>query len=403
MITQLLKRTRGLERNLFLFLAGMALLGVSGGMMETTFNNYVSDTFNLGADARGILEFPRELPGFLTALFAGMLFFLAETRIAGFSALAVGLGMLGLAFIGPHWAGMLIFLTIWSTGAHLMMPVRSSISMELATSTQRGRRLGQISSTAIAASIVGCAIVWVTMRWLHASYRLIFVLGGLASIAASFFLFSMRLPNAHLERPKFVWNRHYWLYYVLALLFGARKQVFITFGPWVLIRIFHQPAWIFAQLWIAAAVLGVFFQPALGRAIDHFGERAVLLTDSVLLLLVCLGYGFAHCLSNQVIALGLLYVCFVADNLLFGVNMARDTYLSKILVQKDHLAPTLSLGISINHAVSMSIPALGGLMWIRYGHSSVFLATAGVAVLMGLFSAMVRIPVPLSEKPLSGA
>lgn len=391
MIAQFLQRCRGLERNLFLFLAGMALLGVSGGMMETTFNNYVSDTFNLGADARGILEFPRELPGFLTALFAGMLFFLAETRIAGFSAMAVGFGMLGLAFIGPHWAGMLIFMTIWSTGAHLMMPVRSSIAMELAMSTQRGRRLGQISATAIAASIVGCVIVWVTMRWLHASYRLIFVLGGLASIAASVFLFAMRLPNAHLQRPKFIWNERYWLYYTLALLFGARKQVFITFGPWVLIRIFHQPAWIFAQLWIAAAVLGVFFQPMLGRAIDHFGERAVLLTDSVLILLVCLGYGFAHYLSNHAAALGLLYACFVADNLLFGVNMARDTYLSKIVIQKEHLAPTLSLGISINHVVSMSIPALGGLMWIRYGHSSVFLATAGIAVLMGVFSSFVRV------------
>ena len=91
---------------------------------------------------------------------------------------------------------------------------------------------------------------------------------------------AMRLPNAHLQRPKFVWRGRYWLYYALAFLFGARKQVFITFGPWVLIRIFHQPAWIFAQLWIAAAILGVFFQPALGRAIDRFGERTVLLADS---------------------------------------------------------------------------------------------------------------------------
>ncbi len=392
MITQFLHRCRGLERNLFLFLAGMALLGVSGGMMETTFNNYVSDTFNLGADARGILEFPRELPGFLTALFAGLLYFMAETRIAGFSALGVGLGMLGLAFIGPQWTAMLLFLTLWSTGTHLIMPVRSSVAMELATTTQRGRRLGQISATAIAASIVGCAIVWVSMRWLQASYRIIFVLGGLAAIAASVFLFAMRLPNAHLERPKFIWNRHYWLYYVLAFLFGARKQVFITFGPWVLIRIFHQPAWIFAQLWIAAAILGVFFQPALGRAIDHFGERTVLLTDSLLLLLVCLGYGFAHYLTSIPVALGLLYTCFIADNLLFGVNMARDTYLSKIILQKEHLAPTLSLGITINHVVSMSIPALGGLMWIRYGHSSVFLATAGIAVIMGLFSALIETP-----------
>ena len=392
MIVAFIQRLRRLDRNMALFLAGTALLGAAGGMMETTFNNYVSDVFNLGAAARGVLEFPRELPGFLTALFAGMLFFLAETRIAGYSAIAIGVGMIGLAFVGPHWSSMLVLLTIWSAGAHLMMPVRSSISMELATSTERGRRLGQISATAIAASVAGCAVVWSAMRWMHAGYGVIFILGGLSAVAASVFLFAMRLPNAHLQRPKFVWHRRYWLYYVLALLFGARKQVFITFGPWVLIRIFHQPAWIFAQLWIVAAVLGVFFQPALGRAIDRFGERMVLMLDSVFIILVCLGYGFSHCLANQTVALAVLYVCFVGDNLLFGVNMARDTYLSKILVRKEDLAPTLSLGITINHAVSMSIPAVGGLLWIRFGHSSVFLATAAIGILMGIFSAMVRIP-----------
>jgi MFS family permease len=218
---------------------------------------------------------------------------------------------------------------------------------------------------------------------------------------ASVFFFRMRMPNAHLQRPRFVWRREYWLYYVLALLFGARKQVFITFGPWVLVRIFHQPVWIFAQLWIAAAILGVVFQPALGRAIDRWGERAVLLSDSVLILLVCLGYGFAHRLHSPSLALGLLYVCFVADNLLFGVNMARDTYLSKIVVKPEDLAPTLSLGISINHVVSMSIPSVGGILWIAYGHSSVFVATAGIAVLMGIFSAMVRVRPPAGQGRLA--
>jgi MFS family permease len=392
MLTRFLNSWRTLDRNLLLFVAGMAFLGASGGMMETTFNNYVSDTFNLGADARGFLEFPRELPGFLTALMAGLLFFLPETRIAGFSAMAVGFGMLALAWIGPHWSAMLIFLTIWSAGAHLLMPIRSSLSMELAMKENRGRRMGQISATAIAASMAGCAMVWIAMRWFHAGYQFIFIMGGLLALAASFFLFKMRMPNAHLQRPRFVWNRHYTLYYILAFLFGARKQVFITFGPWVLIRVFHQPAWIFAQLWIAAAILGIFFQPLLGRAIDRLGERTVLLADSLLLLLVCLGYGFAHRLPNQTAALWLLYVCFVGDNLLFGVNMARDTYLSKIALRPDHVAPTLSLGVSINHAVSMSIPALGGLMWIKYGHPSVFVATAGVAILMGIFSSMVRVP-----------
>ncbi|MBU4200023.1 MAG: MFS transporter [Verrucomicrobia bacterium] len=363
----------------------------------TTFNNFLSDTFHMTADTRGFLEFPRELPGFLCALFAGLLFFLPESVIAAGCAFAVGLGMLGLAFWGGHWSSMLIFMLLWGIGAHLLMPIRSSISMALAHEGQVGRRLGQIQGTTIAASIGGCGLVWIGMKYLHADYRIIFSLGGAAALVAGIVLLGMRMPGAHLQRPKFVWNRHYWLYYTLALLFGARKQIFITFGPWVLVKIFNQPAYIFAQLWIAAAVLGVVFQPALGRAIDRFGERKVLMADAVCVFLVCAGYGAAHLIDHRLFALGLLYACFVGDQLLFGVNMARDTYLAKIAVKPEDISPTLSLGISINHLVSMSIPTVGGLMWMKYGHPSVFIGAAGIATLMYFFSRHVRTPSPPSQ------
>ncbi len=104
------------------------MIGIAGGIFETTFNNFLSDTFDVGADTRGFLEFPRELPGFLTALFAGLLFFLPETLIAAFCALAVGLGMIGLAIWGVSWPWMLTFMILWSTGVHLLMPIRSSVS-----------------------------------------------------------------------------------------------------------------------------------------------------------------------------------------------------------------------------------------------------------------------------------
>jgi len=384
------ERMRGLSPNLLLFLAGMALLGISSGIFETTFNNFLHDTFDLSADARGFLEFPRELPGFLTALLAGLLFFLPESRIGAACALFTGLGMLGIAFWGTRWGSMLLFMTLWSVGTHLMMPIRSSISMALAHKNRKGRRLGQIQGVGIAASIIGCVVVWIAMRQAHADYRQVFIIGGATAMLASVLLFRVRMPDAHLERPKFIWCNAYWLYYVLALLFGARKQIFITFGPWVLVKIFNQPAYIFAQLWIAAALLGIVAQPLLGRAIDHFGERNVLMADSVCVFLVCAGYGFSHLAGSRMLALWLLYVCFVGDQLLFGVNMARDTYLAKIALKPEHVAPTLSFGITINHAVSMSVPALGGLLWIVYGHSAVFIVAAGVAVLMFLFSSRVR-------------
>ena len=389
-LNQFLARMRQMNPQLKLFLAGIALLSITGGIGESMFNNFLSDTFNLSAGARGLLEFPRELPGLLVALFIGALFFLSETRIAAFSALCVGVGMLGIAIWGASWTVMLVFMLVWNAGTHMMMSIRSSIGMELAHAEHKGRRLGQIQGVGIAASIIGCAIVWILMKYVGAGYRAMFIIGGVVALLAAFVLFTMWMPNAHLQRPKFVFRRQYWLYYTLAFLFGARKQIFITFGPWVLIKIFNQPAYIFAQLWMVAGVLGIFFQPALGRAIDRFGERWVLVVDSGMVFGVCIGYGYAHLIGSHALALGVLYACFVGDLLLFGTNIARDTYLAKIALKPGDVAPSLSLGVSINHVASMSVPALGGLIWMKYGHASVFLAAAGVAVVMLFFSNLIR-------------
>jgi MFS family permease len=387
-------RVRNAHRNLLLFAAGAALMGFAGTMFDTTFNNFLSDTFNLSAEARGNLEFPRELPGFLCALFAGLLFFTSETNIAGISALCVGAGLIGVAIWGGGWSAMMALMILWSVGSHLIMPVRSSISMDLAPDGKKGRRLGQIQGASIAASIVGYALIWVVMDLSPKNYRLIYIIGGVVALGAAAVFFAMRMPGAHLSRPKFIFRRRYWLYYLLAAFFGARKQIFITFGPWVLVQIFHQEANIFAELFMAGAVLGLVFQPALGRAIDRFGERKVLMVDAMLIFCICAGYGFADHLGNHRLALWLLYACFVADQLLFGVNMARDTYMSKIALKPEHVAPSLSLGITINHAVSMSVPSIGGLVWIRYGYSWVFVGAACVAVLMVIFTSMVRTDLP---------
>jgi MFS family permease len=298
--------------------------------------------------------------------------------------------MIGVAIWGGSWWTMIALMTVWSIGSHLIMPVRSSISMDLAHEGKKGRRLGQIQGVGIAASVLGCALVWAVMAVTPKNYRLVYTIGGVVAFIAAAIFFMMRMPEAHLKRPKFVWRRQYWLYYVLSLFFGARKQIFLTFGPWVLIKVFHQEADIFAKLLIVGSVLGVLFQPALGRMIDRFGERKVLMADAALTFSICIGYGFAEHLGNKDAALWLLYVCFVGDQLLFGVGMARDTYLSKIAVKREDIAPALSLGVTINHAVSMSVPAVGGLIWICYGYSWVFVCAAGLALLLLVFAGMVR-------------
>jgi len=386
-----LKRLKQMDRQLRLFLVGILLLGVATGVFEPTFNNYVSDTFNISAGKRGVLEFPRELPGFLTTFLIGAVFFLPETFIASGAALCVGLGMIGLAIWGQNWTAMMFFMILWSTGAHLMMPVRSSVGMHLAERSREGRRLGQVHGIGIAGSVLGCVIVIAALRHLEAGYSTTFIAGGIAGILAAVAFMMVRLPGAHVKRPKLVWRWKYWIFYLLAFLFGARKQIFLTFGPWVLIRVFDQPAYIFARLWIVSSLIGVFFHPALGRIIDKFGERAVLMVDSVCVFAVCAGYVLAHPGGNMTAALYLLYTCYVVDNLLFGVGMARTTYLAKIATSKEDIAPSLSMGITINHAVSMSAPFLGGLIWDAWGYRWVFILSAGIAILMLIVSGLIRI------------
>ena len=377
----LLERLRGANPQLITFLAAVAALGVTAGIFHTTFNNYLNDTFAIRADARGMLEFPRELPGFLVALFAGALFFLTETRVAAVAAAVLALGMAGLGLLGGTWAGMLVFMILWSIGGHIEMPMRSAIAMSLGTTSQHGRRMGQASGARTGATVLGCLLVWLVIDYAGANYTLTFLAGAFTALLAALLYLRIGRIGPSPRRAKFVLKRRYWLYYLLCTLFGARKQVFLTFAPWVLVTVFGEPASTFAKLWIVSAVLGMFFQPALGDLIDRWGERRLLMADGLALVLICVAYGFAEGLGLGPRAAWVMYACYIADQLLFGVENARSAYLAKIAERAEDISPSLSMGISINHAVSMLVPTLGGYVWVHHGYPWVFVGAAGVAAL----------------------
>lgn len=383
------------------------LLGATSGMFETSFNNYLLETFNISAASRGVLEFPRELPGFLVAILSGLLCFLAESRMAVLAALATALGLLGLGWISPGYGSMMVWMVIWSIGTHLYMPLGDSLAVAVSPKESVGRTMGLIGGANTLAIIAGCAIVWLGIDYVDIGFSTIFTLGAVTAIGAALVL---SLMDPRLTRPlgtrkkaktfEFVFKKRYSLFYWLNVLFGARKQVFITFGPWVLIKIFGQPASIIAQLWIVSSILGIVFRPMLGRMVDSLGERFVLRMEAVVLILVCAGYGLANKLNLGDYTTLLLYVCFVGDQLMFSVGMARTTYLSKIIECQEDLMPSLSMGVSINHIVSMLIPSLGGWVWVSYGYEWVFVGAAIVALINYVVAGYVRIPRDAPEPTL---
>ena len=385
-------QARDVRRALTAFIVAVAGLGLTSGIFETTFNNFLSDTFHITAGARGKLEFPRELPGFLVALLGGALFFLTEIRLGTLAALVTALGIAGLAAVGTSWGPMVFSMLLWSAGNHMLMPVNNTIALRLAPPGRRAARLGQIGAVGMAGTIVGSGLVWLGLEYLHISYRGTFAIAGCGALVAAVFLARIpALPSRGAQRPKLVLKQRYSLYYLLCVFSGARKQIFITFGPWVLIKVFHEPAPTIAKLWIVASIIGIGFQPALGRVIDRVGERAVLMLDAVMIIGVCLGYGFAQAmpLARPV---HLVYVCYVLDNILFAMGMARATYIDKIAETEADIHASLSVGVSIDHAVSMSIPTLGGWLWVQYGFPYVFAAAAAIAFCNLIAASFVRAP-----------
>lgn len=374
--------------------AAVACLGVASAIFESTLNNYLHEVFHLTEDERGGLEFPRELPGFLTAVFAGALLFLPEARMAVIATAALGLGLFGLAQVHMGYWHMLLWLFIWSCGAHLMMPLETALAIQLSKKGRAGTRLGQLGLVRSLGVPLGALLVWkVFARFYAEPFRVAFFCAGGAAVIAAIMLANVpRLKSHSRELTRFVFHKRYSLFYVLCVLFGARKQVFITFGPWVLVKVFRAPTQIIAELWFYAGLVGIVFKPLLGRMIDRFGERVVLMADGLVLMAVCFGYAFAEALFDRSVALHVLYCCFVIDNLMFAVGMARHTYASKIARDPREVTPTFSLGITINHAVSMTVPWLGGLLWLACGYQIVFMVAAGVAFLTIVTASLIRVP-----------
>lgn len=352
-------------------------MGIGGGINDTIFNNFIAATYKISPMARGILEFPRETPGFLIIFLIGFLYFLGDLRVSIIATLLCSASLVGLGFWAPSFLLLIVWTAIYNTGTHLNMVLTSSIGMDLSKENEYGKTLGIVGSVATAASIIGYFIVMVGFKFLNFSFQTAYIIAAIMYLVAALFLFPIKLPKKTRHKGfKFVIKKDYWLYYVLSIFFGARKQIFITFAPWVLIKIFKQPVANFALVGIICSFLGIGFRNIIGRLIDRLGEKKILTFDAITIFIICLGYAATENIKIKWLALAIAYGCYIIDNLMFATSMARSTYIKKIIKHPDDLTPTLSTGTSMDHAVSMSLPMLSGFLWNRFGYEYVFLLAA---------------------------
>lgn len=381
-----IKYNNKLSPDFLRFVSAGALFGFSYAIINAIFNNFLSETFKMGDFARGILEVPREVPGLIVVFVSAIFFFLSSRRLAATAHLLAAAGVFLIGYFSTSYNMMLIWLFVYSLGQHIFIPLTNSIGMEFAEDGKAGKRLGQITGANNFAAIIGSFLVFLGFRYFDLTFSLSFAIAAAACLGSSLILFSMKPDEAYEPGGKLQLRREYGLYYWLNILFGTRKQLFLTFAPWVLVTIFNQSTVMVATLFTIGGIIGIGFNPLLGLAIDRLGERFILMSEAAILIIVCLGYGFAKSIFPENIAFYIAAACFIADQLLMSVSMARATYLKKIAVDPGDIAQTLTMGTSIDHIFSISIALVSGLIWTKLGYQYVFLLGAVIAVL-NLFSA----------------
>lgn len=382
------------RKQLLFFLFAAAFVGISQSIDTACLNNYMSDTYHITVAQRTMLEFPRELPGFLVVFITTALMALGDVRTAAIANIMAAVGIISIAFLSPNFNIMVLWLLLYSAGQHIYMPMQNSIAMNLADRDNMGKILGKVNGVNTAAFLVTSIITALLFRQFHIEYRWAFLFGGLAYIGAFLMTLQMPMHKAKAKQKLFL-RKEYKLFYVMNVVLGARKQIFLTFGPWVLIKIFGQSVTTFAILGFAIAGLGMFVKPYVGVLIDKKGERFVLLTEAVGMGIVCIGYAVAGNLEKTFsiphFALVLTCVCFVIDQVLSAAGMARATYLKKIALKPEDVSPTLSMGITMDHFVAMIVPWLGGLVWTFFGYETVFIIGTFIAVMNYILASKIRI------------
>ncbi|PWB55046.1 MAG: MFS transporter [Anaerolineales bacterium] len=389
-------RITGMSRELKLFAAISILMGIAYSIYDSTFNNFINDSFALTGFQRALLELPRELPGFLVVFVSAMLWFLCSRRLGAFALVLGVVGAVLIGFTSSTYAAMMLCLFIYSMGQHLFMPLTASIGMELAHEGQTGRRLGQLNALRNFATVLGSFVVLMGFRFLGFRFEHSFLLTAVGLGLAALLMFSMKPDTPKKPKTFLKLHKEYRLYYYLNIISGSRKQIFLTFGPWVIVNVFKQPTQTIATLLTIGGVIGILFQPVLGRAIDRFGERLILQIEAVVLVVVCLGYGFSWFLFPQGTAF--LFICgfYLLDQMLMSVNMARSMYMKKIAIKEDDIQPALTAGLTIDHVFSLGIALLGGVIWNIFGFQYVFLIGVVIAALGYLAASRIqtrRLPV----------
>jgi len=386
------------------FLSVLVVFGIAIGMKHGVQNNYLSEIVNIDEFERGIVDAFRELPGLLLVFILALMYKFADSRVfkIGIGLMAGGMAGLLLTTSGELFMTkflVVLFMVIFSTGEHIIMPVRSTIAMDLAKREKSGASLGITTSIGQVGSIAGLLLVTGIFFVLEkkgfsridiVGYRIVFGIATALMVSAAMIAAALKETTLKAPRQRIYFAKKFTKYYIMEVFYGSRKQIFLTFAPYVLVREYGTDPSTMALLLAICSVCIMLCSPLIGKLIDKIGYKKVMIADTLILVVVCLMYGFSHRLFLPGIAFIVVSCNFVLDQIISVASMANNVYVQRISKDREEITATLSTGISVNHIFSVTIALVGGLIWKVAGIEVLFTMSAILGLISSIFAATIK-------------
>ena len=374
-------------------LFSILITGLSYGLYKGMLDNYLVEIVGMGEMDRGVTEFFRELPGILLVLILAAFYMLSAESLykAGAVIMLVGMGM--HAMLPATKVFTTLAICMYSLGEHIQLGMKSTLSLTYAKPDHGGAALGAQSATSQIGTLVGYLVIVLAFSVLTKDqpYKAFFGIAAvLAGISAVLALKITGKSETDKNKRRFYFHRKYTKYYMLEMFYGARKQVFFTFGPYVLILFYGANAATISLLFAISAIACFFASPLVGRLIDGVGYKIVMVTDTLILVIVCFFYGFAHHIFPKDIAFLVCCVNYILDSIISLASMASNLYVKDLSDSPDEVKATISTGVSINHVITIFIALFGGWIWKTLGIELLFIASAILGLCNSAYAATIK-------------
>ncbi len=341
---------------MYLYLIVLTICSTAGlQCWRTLFDNFSVNVVGLDGHHIGALQSVREIPGFLALLVTYVILIIKEHKLSALSVLVLGCGVF-LTGLLPSFSGLIFTTLIMSFGFHYYETTNQSLTLQYFDKNQSPHVLSAQRRYAAAASVAVGIIIFLIAPVL--SYKTMYILFGIIICAGGFWAFTRNPVNKNLppQKKQMVLKKKYWLFYFLTFMAGARRQIFIAFAVFLLVKKFGFTVQEITILFLLNNIINFFINPWIGKFIVRFGERRLLSVEYFFLILIFISYAYV----DSKIIVGILYIF---DHIFFNFATGIKTFFQKIAEPED-IAPSMAVGFTINHIAAVVLPFLGGLLWM---------------------------------------